>query len=645
MKRLELTVYRYYFAIAALIAVFLIQRPLVNAQWNTTMAFHAGLADLLILLVFAAAHRLIERLRPADAVSRRFSAAAHYLIATTVLVVAILSQLLFLKTGEALDFDIIEFGLRHAAALGDVASGEMDWGAVQPLLFALGFIVLVAINLPGRAMRYLVRSTLALPILLLPACDITDRLTRSDAPYIPPSEERVQLYQGAYANLTQSQMTWNASAQQGWMMGILSGMSFGTAFGRLEFDTYSRKAGAERIYETPVAVVEDEAARPNVLMVVLESVRHDAVGAYRNGTGAEQSATPFIDRFARESRVVERAYTTIPHTSKALVGIYCGTFPRFEPDITEGLPGGLPIPCLPKLLSQAGYRSAHFQTAPAAFENRDQLLRNMGFDHFTTQETFASEPWERLGYLGMDDRAMVQPALQWMLQQKRARRPFFASLLTVTTHHPYVSPGNIKPVANPAEGYQAYLTALRHTDRVIEELFVALERHGLLDNTLVIITGDHGEGFAEHGQIAHNGTAYEEGMRVPLIIRPPKADQSIEPIRGLRQHVDLMPTILEAASVKVAGRLPGRSLLSDADGHPALITSCFYKDYCLTHVDDSGRKLIYLYGRRGLEHYDLNADPQERANLFVPDSSAEVEAEAQLLSAVRLRNSYATVWN
>jgi hypothetical protein len=85
-------------------------------------------------------------------------------------------------------------------------------------------------------------------------------------------------------------------------------------------------------------------------LILLESVRYDAVGVYRQGQDIAQSVTPFIDEFARHSQVVERAYTTIPHTSKALVGIYCGTFPRFEPEITEGLPGGLSIPCLPALL-------------------------------------------------------------------------------------------------------------------------------------------------------------------------------------------------------------------------------------------------------------------------------------------------------
>jgi hypothetical protein len=95
--------------------------------------------------------------------------------------------------------------------------------------------------------------------------------------------------------------------------------------------------------------------------------------------------------------------------------------------------------------------------------------------------------------------------------------------------------------------------------------------------------------------------------------------------------------------IRVAGAIPGKSLWS-TDGHTELITSCFYQDYCLTHVDSSGRKLIYLYGRRGVEMYDLVADPAERKNLFQSDAEMSLIVERQILAAARLRNSYAAVW-
>lgn len=646
MSHFKLTLTQYYLAVASVIATFLIQRPLVNSQWDSTTALTAGITDLTLIAVLVCLYLITVRLAPNDkALARKVSNAIHVTAASLILIIAILSQLLFLKTGETLDIGIIDFALRHASALAPVVAGEVSLGALEPILFAVVIVVLASLQINRPRLRHVTQAVIAVPILLLPGCDIAEGLLIEPAAPEPVATRNDSLYKGLYADLTETQMTWNSSGNGGWSSGIVSGMLLDTAFGRLEYEGYKAKAGADEIYRIDTIKVDNREPRPNVLLILLESVRYDAVGVYRQGQDIAQSVTPFIDEFARHSQVVERAYTTIPHTSKALVGIYCGTFPRFEPEITEGLPGGLSIPCLPALLKKAGYASAHFQTAPARFENRDQLLRNMGFTYFTTQENYLDGNWERFGYLGLDDRAMIGPAVSWMEHQQQQNRPFFASMLTVATHHPYASPGNIKPISNPQEGYNAYLTALLYTDAMLRDLFAELERKGLLKNTLVIITGDHGEGFGEHGQVAHNGTAYEEGMRVPLIIRTPSQSRNTPKIGGLRQHIDIAPTILEAAGIHVKGALPGLSLLTSPQGHRDILTSCFYEDYCLTHIDDRNRKLIYLYGRRDAELYDLVADPNERSNLLKSDSISENEMEERLIAAIRLRNSYAQVWH
>jgi arylsulfatase A-like enzyme len=324
-----------------------------------------------------------------------------------------------------------------------------------------------------------------------------------------------------------------------------------------------------------------------------------------------------------------------------LVGIYCGTFPRFETDISEAIAGNLPLTCLPHLLASAGYASAHFQTPPGSFEDRLTFLSNVGFEHRFTQESIAGGDWAKLGYLGVDDRAMVAPAVDWMRRQSQQGRPFFASMLTIATHHPYVSPGNIQPVHDARQAKEAYVKAVRDTDAVVGDLFAALRKHGLLDNTLVVITGDHGEAFAEHGQIAHNGVGYEEGIRVPLILHGPMLGMP-RVVGGLRQHLDIMPTVLDAAGVRVSGKLPGKSLLSDPIGHSEVIAACFYSDYCLSHVAADGGKVLFFHGKRSLEMYDLNADPAERSNLHAEATHANVLQ--RLSAAVRLKKSFESVY-
>jgi lipoteichoic acid synthase len=644
MIQFKVSIQHTYVAAGALISAHLIQRPLINPQWDSGTAFIAGLSDLAILAALSLTHWLVCCGKPPASRTRAAFAFIHAALALSIIAFATFSQVLFIKTGESLDLAIIEFGLQHWKELTAVAAGEITLSALQPFLLAIVFLILAAASPQRRTTHYLTRSALALPILLLPGCNIAYSLmdTSRDANFVIEGKQQ-GLYQGAYARLSSAQLSWNDTPRQAWSMGILSGIAFGAPFGNLEFATYRQKAGGNRAHDISGATPTEMENRPNVLMVLLESVRHDVLGAYRSDETNTPTHTPFLDAFAKQAQVVERAYTTIPHTSKALVGIYCGTFPRFEPAITEALPQGLDTPCLPQLLATAGYSSAHFQTAPAAFEHRTQLLENMGFDYFTTQENFLDGPWERFGYLGLDDRAMMAPAINWMKKQRQAEKPFFASLLTIATHHPYSYPGNVKAVSDPREAYQAYVGALRYTDTMLEALFSALEQEGLLENTMVIITGDHGEGFGEHGQLAHNGTAYEEGKRVPLLIRAPGAAPPTGRIDGLRQHIDILPTVLEAAGVAVQGTLAGKSLWA-SQGHDAIITSCFYKNYCLTHITASQQKLIYFYGRRNVELYDLASDPNERSNLYTPADGVTDLTEQRLLSAVGLLNSYDMAW-
>ena len=292
-------------------------------------------------------------------------------------------------------------------------------------------------------------------------------------------------------------------------------------------------------------------------------------------------------------------------------------------------------------MSLAGYATAHFQTAPAIFENRDGLLRNVGMDYRFTQESITEKHWARLGYLGVDDQAMVLPAVHWMKQQANAGKPFFASMLTIATHHPYASPENIAPIHDVASARKAYVKAVRYTDALVKRLFTEMRKQGLLSNTLVVITGDHGEAFAEHGQIAHNGSSYEEGMRVPLILHGSMLGAP-RVISGLRQHIDIMPTVLDIAGIAYSGMLPGKSLRSDAAGHEELMATCFYQNYCLNHWSKDGKKLLFFYGKRTMQLFDLMTDPTEQHNLLV--DRQEEEAMRRLRLAARMKKSYEMIY-
>ena len=634
-------VLRAYLAVAAVISALLVGRSQHDMAWSAEMVFVAATADLIVLACLALLYSAVSRLIGRDTLAGRLNRGIHWLAITSIVVVAGLGHALFVKTGEILNPDILAFFLHRMVELAAVASGALDGEILGILLFCCGTLLLAVFSFRRRLLATMQYGAFFAPIMLVSTGPLVfPDAGPGDEISLSPRLEEVALYRGDYKDFFGRQLAWNTSDVANWQKGILTGMSVGAAMGMLQYRALADGVAAESIYPRP-RVVGFPDKRPNILFLLLESFRHDALGVYAVAGNSTGSNTPFLDRIARQGRLIERAYTTIPHTSKALVGIYCGTFPRFETDISEATAGNLPLACLPHLLASAGYTSAHFQTAPGSFEDRVAFLSNVGFDHHFTQESIADGPWAKLGYLGVDDRAMVAPAVDWMRRQSMRGKPFFASMLTIATHHPYVSPGNIQPVLDARQARSAYDKAVRDTDEVVGEIFAEMRKHGLLDNTLVVITGDHGEAFAEHGQIAHNGVGYEEGIRVPLILHGPMLG-SPKVIGGLHQHIDIMPTVLNIAGIQISGKLPGTSLFDDPVGHSEVITACFYSDYCLNHVAADGGKVLYFHGKRSLEMYDLNADPGERSNLHAEDTHAN--ALQRLSAAVRLKKSYELVY-
>jgi phosphoglycerol transferase MdoB-like AlkP superfamily enzyme len=347
-------------------------------------------------------------------------------------------------------------------------------------------------------------------------------------------------------------------------------------------------------YGSPV-LKSQSGNRPNILLIALESIRSSATSPY-NSAPKIRNLTPNLYQLSQSGILVEHAYSTVPHTSKALVGILCGQFPRLGIDIVEANPGGLPVTCLPKLLSQVGYHTAFFQSALGEFENRHGLTTNMGFHETYTQEQLPNQSYKKLSYVGMDDYIMLKPSIDWMKRQVKHGHPFFISMLTVVSHHPYLTPeaerNHYHELAFVNEAFSAYLASVSYTDRFIGHLIREMQQAGLMENTIVIITGDHGEAFAEHGPVFHNGTPHEEGMKVPLILYSPDLLPAQKRIDGLRSHLDLLPTILELSGIEASRNIPGKSLWNSS-GHESLAITCWYDDHCAALYKDSGEKYIY----------------------------------------------------
>jgi arylsulfatase A-like enzyme len=323
--------------------------------------------------------------------------------------------------------------------------------------------------------------------------------------------------------------------------------------------------------------------------------------------------TPALAKLASQSTLVEQAYAVLPHTSQSLVAILCGFEPRIHPTLSEAGPAGLPGTCLPRLLRDQGYDTAFFQAASKNYESRERLVTNLGFETLVAAEDLVAGQLERVNYFGYEDAILLEPSERWLAA--RQGRPFLATYLTNASHHPYGAPKTWprRPFA-PEGARNNYLNSMSYVDAVVGKLIDQYARAGLLDRTLLVVLGDHGEGFDEHGMSTHDNILYEEGVRVPLLFRPPAGQQRPPRISGPVNHLAVVPTVLDVLGFEpVDGQYMGDSVYRQSRQDP-LYFACLFAGRCLGMLADN-HKLIFNYTNRPPQLFNLQADPAERIDI------------------------------
>ena len=371
------------------------------------------------------------------------------------------------------------------------------------------------------------------------------------------------------------------------------------------------------------------AVRRNVVVVVLESVRASATTPYAPAL----PTTPFLAGLAARGALVERMYAEVPYTNKALVSLFAGIPPSPEPNLVEAeaVPGGLPARGLPSLLGEHGYRTAFFTPATLEFERKDVILENLGFAEAYGDGDFPTAGFAEIGYFGYEDRSVLGRTLDWMAQAQAAGDPFFVGLLTLTSHHPYeVPPSFPRAALGPEEGgLNDYLNAIRYTDDFLRAFVEGMEARGLLEETVLVVVGDHGEAFGEHGARTHD-TIWDEVLRVPAVVVAPGRVAPGSRIEGPRTSGDLVPTVADLLGFRLeGGRLPGQSLLQPVASDRRLYHST--KNGRVAQVLTTGRwKFVYWGRHRPMQVFDLADDPGEVHDLaprLDPALLRAVEAE------------------
>jgi arylsulfatase A-like enzyme/Flp pilus assembly protein TadD len=371
----------------------------------------------------------------------------------------------------------------------------------------------------------------------------------------------------------------------------------------------------------PPQIPRGSAAGSNVLLITIDTLRADRVGAYGNRSGL----TPTLDRLADSGIRFESAYTPVPMTLPAHASLLTGLEP-FVHGIRNNTASRLgEAPTLATMLKSAGYRTGAFVGA---------LVLNAGFgldrdfdvydDRFVGRESAAEaeRPAERV----------IRPAVEWILG---GGRPWFAWIHLYDPHAPYQAPSEYRVGRTPYDAEVAYTDAM--IGRGLDELRAARQ----LDRTIVVAVADHGEALGEHGEASHGLFAYESTLRVPMIVTAPGVRG--RPVREPVAVVDLVPTVLDLLGAPIPSGLDGRSLLGAGDRGTreprALYLEALDANLTrgwapLTGVILDGWKFIELPIP---ELYDLEHDPGEARNLAPrePERSRVLQARLKEMIAGR----------
>jgi arylsulfatase A-like enzyme/tetratricopeptide (TPR) repeat protein len=379
----------------------------------------------------------------------------------------------------------------------------------------------------------------------------------------------------------------------------------------------------------------------NVVLISIDTCRADRLSCY----GYKRPSTPNIDAVARSGVLFQHALTPVPLTMPAHSSMFTGTYPPTHGvRLNDGYRLDEASVTLARVLHEAGYQTGAFV---GGFPLDARFGLNQGFDTYDGRFTRRSEKssW------GTERTAeeVNRPALAWL--QEHARKPFFLFLHYYDPHYRYSPP---PPFARDyAE--DLYAGEIAYVDQCVGEVLTKLRTLGADDNTLLIITGDHGESLGEHGEAKHGFFVYQSTLHVPLIIRAHRASSGRQ-VAAIVSLVDLMPTVLDLVGLKTPAQVEGVSLRRCLEGGPVpdrrrpvyceSLEPATFQCSTLQGLVEAGWKYIRAPGE---ELYDLQRDPGEHTNLAGKESQragrmrGRLEATLQEMDAAAPRRGAAAV--
>jgi len=350
-----------------------------------------------------------------------------------------------------------------------------------------------------------------------------------------------------------------------------------------------------------LSACEPAAKQPNVVLISIDTLRADHVGAY----GHPGDITPHLDALASEAVRFEEILSPVPLTLPAHSSMLTGAIPPVH-GIHDNLSTGLSddVLTLAELFKASGYTTG---AVVSSFVLDARFNLDQGFDFY--DDDFREE--HKIAFLSErkgDETALV--ATDWIRANQES--PFFLFLHFYDPHDDYAPP---EPFASRFED-DPYAGEVAFTDAMVGRVIDQLRELDLFDSTIIAVTGDHGEMLGEHGELTHGFFLYESALAVPFILKAPGLAPSVVSERaGL---IDVAPTLAGLAGLRFDDSVQGRDLNLTGESSPAdyfieSVTANRYYD-TNTLVGLVSRNWKYIHTTRP-ELYDLDADPNESDNV------------------------------
>lgn len=415
-------------------------------------------------------------------------------------------------------------------------------------------------------------------------------------------------------------------------------------------------------------------SRPNIVLVVLDTVRADHLSVY----GYQRPTSPWLERFAARATLFRHCFAPSNYTLASHASLFTGLYPRGHgaTNLPPGESFGEPLNTRTETMAERLARHGYFNFAVAAnfvYLGRDFGL-HQGFHVYDARRPvlhlkaaehhhLRNAVHDLLRLLGLGNRidrcfrdaGEVNETLFRLLEEiAPARSPFFLFVNYVDAHAPYIAPSpydDLFDLDDPRydrQDYNQWMRAalsgkpgsvavrdhytarydesIRYVDAEVGRLIDKLSELGEFDNTMIIITADHGDAFGEHAYVGHGWSLYQEEVWVPLLIKYPRQVTG-QVVNSNVSLVDLMPTALDVAGIEPPEKLHGISLMSMRDGEASRLI--FSEAYLSAHrttkyrvepfaawavISPQRLKMIRTSDGR-TELYDLNRDPGEMRDL------------------------------